>query len=447
MHFYKSRLAIIIEDERANIIHVYGCKLLLRKVIKENDFTSILELQDYIKQQKCCCVHILLNCSRQDYQCYNLHIPFTNNKNFFLQNLLPKEILNKATFVDSVLLDKEKDKYLIFTPQITSDFVNLSKEIENRFKGFCFAPLECKQIIDILSLGMEIQNAKNKFEILIMHHANNRLQLILYKNKIFSKNEVIILGEHKNLSVYAGSIKQYFDSFVATLALGNDCMLNTYIVLPDKIKLKLMLHKFTQKNVIILSPYEVAIILNLDCFMKKDDPCCDVIIAHNVINNGHSNYLFNFAEEKKKRKINISAHCLNTTTVILVIIFICFIFTSNNTTYHSYQEHKLLIEQNHFLQSTIERELKLFDPKKVKFNYINKLILLDDTFYNDEALQYLLNMNKYYYDDIINSSYDTRNTKSTSVKINTKNCELIKEKENKNLLRLSVEVCNEEDIH
>ncbi|MBQ4874651.1 MAG: hypothetical protein HRK26_00860 [Rickettsiaceae bacterium H1] len=442
MYFQKSKIVIIVSTNKTRLVHFCNQELLSKQEIS-NDLDSITKLEKYVNKNKKSSVYITYEPSDEDYKHHYLNIPITSNKNSFLNTIVCKEKLRQAAFAELILLNK--NHYLSVTPIINPDWVNFANNIHKQLKGFIIAPLEYKQVIQVLSLGLNSPSASEKTDLLLMCN-KQEVEVVIYRNGVFLSHHSKKLEKEKNTTIYSGYIKEHFDSVVNDLNIKKNATLNGYIIAPNAIKNKLFLHNFNRENVVIISPYEAGIMLDLDWLIAQNELNCNLLSVNNIANSGKSNFLFNSYQAKKKNRIFILESLTNFAMALSVMLFVIIAFYMNNSIFGDYLTQMELLDENRTKQDEINKLVQSY--RKIKHltsqnitNFINAL----DSNDGNEVLQYIIRLSKQH-DDLISSiNYNKRqNNEKPVVKIRTKNKQSIKNKENDS--KIKAEIHYEEDI-
>lgn len=402
-----NKIIILLTDQITTIVHVCDKRLLSRWEIKTDSASDILNLRNYIKENKDSTVHIVLNNTNQTYQHHYLNIPFVSNKSSFLLGLLPKKLQQEADLIDIRVFksDKHQQHCLVIAAVLNVDWIRFTNSIASQFKGFALAPLEYSHIINVLSLGLVADNSRHRWDVVLVYNANSQAQVIVYYNNIFFKAEFLSCSKDDNVNVYTGYIKQAFDSSIAELKIANDHTVNIYIIAPNEIRNSLFAHDFSRKNLIIMSPYEASIMLSLDYLVNKEECYADLVIAYNILHHSNNNYTFHTKYFQNKRKGRIVNNITDSIVFCVIVLFTVFSFYMESSIYLQYIHHKELIERYNNIQS------EMGDISCVAFDGgidINRLKEIDRLVISQDykALQYMLNTHKHYRSLIIQSSYD-----------------------------------------
>lgn len=423
MRFQKSKVTIIISDHSAVIVHHLKCKLLSQWVILANDDDAIFALKSYIIEYKQCVVHIILNCSGQEYRHHYLNIPFTSSEGSFLTSLVNEERLKKGAFADLILLNKADCHYLSVTQAISLSWVGFAESLSSEFQGFSLASLEYKQVINVLSLGLDFPVTNGRVDVLLMINQGSQVQIVIYRDGAFCDSRSVSLEVNSNVTVSTGYIKQSFDTVVSSLNVASDCIVTGYFVVPDEVKSKLLLHVFKQKNIVIVSVYEALIMLDLDWAIGRGEHSHDMLSAYNVVNNGKADYLFNTNHSKKKKESVALNHALDTALGFLMMCYVMFSIYVSSAIYSQYILRTELMQESMIATNAIEGALESYDAvKNISMHNLESIISIADSKNdNNDALQYLFSMNQSYDNKIVGVRYDNQgeasDTSTTKVRI------------------------------
>jgi len=223
-------------------------------------------------------------------------------------------------------------------------FINLSvkikefiKQINSVFCGFASAFLESRKIFDSV-FGCCGKGSKGR--VLLLHSQMDKL-IVVYANKysVPIKSKEVHL-EHSSPACIAGSIMQKIED----VAYEEKEILDFAVVASKKIQETILQSGCTTEKLILLAPYEVAILLKIENFFDPEEEYCSLLFAHNLLLGKKTNLMLSKAKKKEAldAKNNRIANYLNFIVLSFLTASILF-FEGRMTSYQEQNQEALQI--------------------------------------------------------------------------------------------------------
>ncbi len=455
MYFSKSKIIVIIDSIFATILHFKNKDLLYNHDLRANSTNDLLMLKKYVRQNQDAEVYIVYHPDEKDLEHHFLDIPKISDKELILKNIFSKTVLEQSSFSDLITLDKEKKHYLSLLGKIETDLLEFSDSIGKQFKGFGISALEYKSVIEVLSYGVSNVEEKARLDLLLISNLQkNTLRVVIYNNGVFFQEQVFNIPKCENLEIYTGYIIEKCNSIVSHLKakVSNEAKVNTYFVLSPQIQTRLSSSEIYNATVIIVSPYELGIILGVEWLIEEDAEECEaVILGYNILRSGRVGCLFNTPIAIKKQRLSLLNGAIDCFALLLVLVFITYIFIINGQTYNLYFKYKGYINSENILQSEISQLLQHYydfeEKQSINIDSANKALQVAYQLNDMETIYYIFNVHNNE-DDVVNVEYTTfEDGRMPEIKIGINNSEVLQDRNKKQKPNIYAHIDYEEGLH
>lgn len=247
---------------------------------------------------------------------------------------------------------ENKFYYSFVFDNLSGDLLSFIEKIQDTFQGVYFNSLESHHILpEIFSHTL---HSRNDYLLLLYTHPNHIMIIRADENLITTQISVRQLI-HNTKSSIAGEILQIVDDLIT-----KDGSANIAIITPNDIKTVISQER-SDRIMVLLSPYEAAIILKIEHIIKSEEEFADLIFIRNIALNRKSFPVFPAA---LKEKITNRRYSRILNYVILGVAFLCvvvFIFFSNEL------KTKTLVDQT--LSTELDSVQRKFTELSAELNH------------------------------------------------------------------------------
>ncbi|MBV0899910.1 MAG: hypothetical protein KTV77_04130 [Wolbachia endosymbiont of Fragariocoptes setiger] len=365
----KNSFILLIGKEGITLLYLQNNSLSKRYFIKNTNSSAVSDLVLCLTGDKKAPLYLVLNNTDQTY--LHQYIPNVSKISSYLSIRAKMDTFaDRYDISTASLITKPSEfnpnwEYLIVLSNVNhliEYWLNVFLEIGSNFKGILMLPLEMSSIARKV-----LYKNSGKWQVLVFStKTGGYRQIVMKDNKIIFTCLIPFSGEILP-GIIAGGIYQDVKNTIQLLTKfgfqQNDSV-DLCIVVQEEIKSNLSVINFSEKNVLILTPYELSILLKLELAVSEKDKFCDtVILFHSFINKPE--IIFNTKETKKLYLFNSfylhspQIACLLALILILANSFSLFSISSN---VHITSE---LMAKELLLNSQLDRLNKKYNLNKI----------------------------------------------------------------------------------
>lgn len=205
-----------------------------------------------------------------------------------------------------------------------SDWVTLTLQARNPFKGVYLVPVEAQQIITKLAT-FSSSGKSTKWRILVSHHkVGGFRQVVLKEGRLVFTRLAQPIGETVP-EVIAGNIEQEVQNtieYIRRLSFTEQAGLELFIIVSQEIKNAIEPAKLKASQVHVYTPYEAASALSLDQAALPGDHFGDVVLAAFFSTCRKHALKLHTSESRKKESLHSALWTVKTLCVLICVTLI-----------------------------------------------------------------------------------------------------------------------------
>lgn len=285
----RARIVFFLGDDGGVMVYLKGNTVVRRLYAADSDPDSTRSMTQLINSDPKASISVLVDMIDQSYVKQSLP-PVTK---ISVQKLIKRRLERDFAPEDikgALPIGREKDgrkdwNFLLISlansPQLIG-WLDYILEFDNPFKGIYLAPVESEQLVQKISRETLGKASSSRWQFMVSHNkVSGFRQVILRDGRLTFTRLAQPVGD-SSPEVVAGSIEQEITNtieYLKRLSYSEDQGLDMYIIVAEDIKATIDKDKVNADHVSILTPHEVAGLLQLDQAAMPEDHYADVIIS------------------------------------------------------------------------------------------------------------------------------------------------------------------------
>jgi hypothetical protein len=320
----KGTFMLSIGEEGVILLYFKNSTLYKRYFITSKNDKAISDLKSCLIAHQKVPLYLVLNNIDQNYALQS--IPNVNRISAYLSVKTKMEYFSHDYDISSAFLIEKPNKinqnwhYLFVSSKAThliEYWLNLFIEIGSNFKGILMFPMEVGNIAKKI-----LHKDPNNWKIIVVAtKTGGYRQVVLKENKmVFTR--LVPFANDTLPGIIAGCIYQEIKNtiqFLPKFGFEKDDLIDLCIIVAEDIKTSLLVIKFSENSVNILTPYELGRLLGLELAISEKDKFCDMTVLFHSFKNKPAG-IFNTKETKEFYLFH--SFYLNSPRVFLLFTFI-----------------------------------------------------------------------------------------------------------------------------
>lgn len=368
------KFVLSVGDEGAILTYIRGHKLELRIFASLSQASELKNMQRVLAEDTKAPIYLLVDVLDQSYTHHSLPavsaLTINNLVKRRLERDFPEEDIKGSIYLNRAQSGRKDWNYIFVSCPVVpplSQWLDFLLELPHQLAGLYLLPIETTKLLKQLN-GVFFPEKTNLFkpkqivdtekpvksawQLFISHNKVGGIRQIAFKGEKIIFTRMIHIQNDLLPDIIAGHIEQELLNsveYLKRLSLKEGEAFDTYVIVSQEIKRSLETSRLPGKNILLLTPFEIATHLKLENAATPEDRFADVVMAVNFANQRPVLPLFTLFT-KKLLLFNFSKRWIRLTSIVLTPLLLFYmalmtyeIFSVKKETL-SIQQQKLVIE-------------------------------------------------------------------------------------------------------